>query len=104
MTKRLKPEIRKQAIVEAAAVVALEYGFTAFTAAQVSERAGCSMRLVKHYYGTMPQLKRDVMRYAVTSGNAPLVAMGLAANDRHAQKAPAELKDQAADWLRGRVC
>lgn len=101
MAKRQKPEVRRGEIMDAAVREAADMGILRATCEGIACRAGCSPQLVKHYYGTMTQLRRDLMRYAVRNELAHIVAQGLALRDTHALKAPKELKEKAAKWLQG---
>lgn len=74
-------------------------GYTRVTRDEVAAHAQCSPALVSHYLGTMPDLRRDVMRAAVKRGILPVIAQGLAAKDRHALKASEELKKAALATL-----
>lgn len=97
--KRLNPDVRREEILKAAMIVARRDGYTRMTRQAIAERAGASVGLVSRYFGTMPQLKRAVMRAAVTARDARLVAQGLAAGDPHARKADGELKRAALEAI-----
>lgn len=96
---RANPALRKEAILSAAIEVAKEQGYLKVTRDLVAGRAGVSMGLVSRYFGTMKQLRRDIMRTAVTQGSPEIIAQGLANGDAHAKKAPPELKAEAATLL-----
>jgi|SRR5690554_4203150 len=96
---RLKPEERRERILSAALELARRDGYQHIKREDVAELAGTSLALVSHYFGTMPQLKRDVMRAAVRLRDAAVVAQGLAARDAHAQKADDTLKRAALEAL-----
>lgn len=93
--KRLGPDVRREQIVAAALDVAEDVGYTQMTREQIGVRAGVTGTLVAHYMGTMPNLRRAVMRAAVAQGRAAVVAQGLAARDPHAMKAPEDVKQAA---------
>lgn len=97
MTKHQKlaaPE-REAQILAAALVVAERVGFQRFTLQQVATEAQVDKTLPLHYFGTMVQLRRKVMRAAVKQQNLAVIAQGLTSRDTHAQKAPAELRAKA---------
>lgn len=96
---RVNPKLRKEHILNVAVDVACNHGYHKLTRDAVAETAGVSMGLVSRYFGTMPQLKRDVMRAAIKRDIASIVAQGLAINDKHARKAPQGLKQQAAEII-----
>jgi len=97
--RRASPALRKESILAAAVDMAKEDSYLRVTRDSVAIRAGVSVGLVSRYFGTMTQLRRDIMRYAVREGLAEIVAQGLANGDDHAKKAPAELKATAATLL-----
>lgn len=96
---RANPALRKDQILSVAVTQAEEVGYTKITRDGVAEGAGVSMGLVTRYFGTMKQLKRDVIRYAIRNDIAEIIAQGLANGDDHAREAPAELKAKAATLL-----
>jgi DNA-binding transcriptional regulator YbjK len=98
---RADPKLRSEHILRTAVNAATLYGYNNMTREQVAEAAGVSMGLVSKYFKTMPQLRRDVMRYAVRNKILSVVAQGLAAGDKHAKKADEKLKREAAELLMG---
>jgi len=92
---RANPELRKISILLAAIDVATVYGYNNISRQQVADRAGVSTGLVTKYFGTMNCLRRDIMRAAIHQEIAEIVAQGMACGDRHAAKAPEELKAAA---------
>lgn len=99
MTQRLTPAARKADLLDAALVVAMREGYDRMTRESIAAHAKASPGLVSHHLGTMPQLRRAVMRAAVVRGVAEIVARGLALKDPQALKAPPELKRKAASLL-----
>ena len=96
---RVDPALRKDHILNAAIKVAKKKGYNKITRDDVAEAAGVSMSLITHYFETMNQLKRDIMRTAVKRGIPEIVAQGLVNKDRHALKASKELKTKAAHLI-----
>lgn len=102
MSKRLKPDDRKQQILDAAIKVAGKPGgWAKLTRDAVAKEAECAEGLVSRYFGTMVVFRRAIMRAAITSANLRVVAQGLAAGDPNAQKAPPEVKAAAVKTLAG---
>lgn len=101
MAQRLTPTARKAEILDAALVVAARSGYDRMTRDDIAAQAKTSSGLVSHHLGTMPQLRRAVMRAAVSRELAAIVARGLALKDPQALKAPDALKRQAAALLAG---
>lgn len=92
---RLKPEVRKDAILDAAVQLALDTGLRNVRLIPVAERAGVTNGLVSHYFGTVKQLHRAVVRHAIHREILPIVAQALAAGDSDARKAPDDVKSRA---------
>lgn len=101
MNKRLAPTIRADQILDAALTVARSRGFSRLTLVDVAEQAGVTHSLVLHYYSTVAQLKRSVMRAAIDRKVLEVVAEGLAIKDRYALAAPPELRKLASQRLAG---
>lgn len=96
---RVDPALRKDHILNAAIVVAIDKGYNKVTRDDVAEAAGVSMGLITHYFTNMNQLRRDIMRTAVKRDIPEIVAQGLTNKDRHALKASKELKTKAAHLI-----
>ena len=92
VTKRPAPAVRKHQILKAGLTVARALGYSGLTFKAIADVVGISAPSVVYHYHTMPQLKRAVMRHAIAKGDALVIAMGVEANDRHAQGAPEELR------------
>ena len=98
--QRLKPDDRKQQILDAALKVARRPGgWSKLTRDAVAREAGCAEGLPSKYFGTMTAFRRAIMRAAIASSCLPIVAQGLAAGDKCAQKASPTLKAQALATL-----
>lgn len=90
-----KPKTKKADILTAAVNIAALSGLHSVTRAAVAAAVGCNDSLVSYHFGTMCQLRRDLMRKAVRDKNVGVVAQGLAMRHPVAQKAPEELKARA---------
>lgn len=99
MTKRMAPADRKASILDAAMVVASRLGYSKFRLVDVAKQADCTHSLVLSYYGTMEQVRRDVMRRAIREETLPIIAAGLAAGDRQCRKITPELRERALQTL-----
>ena len=94
-----KNNVRRDAVLTAAIELAMRDGFSNITRDGVAKLAGVGAGTVNLYYGTVPQLKRDVMRAAIKQQLLPIIAQGIAARDPRALRAPAGLQRQALDSL-----
>lgn len=90
---------RNRRILEAAAELAAERGYTTMTRADIAQRAGVADGSVNNAFGTMDGLRDAVMQRAVDTSDAEIVAQGLAARHPVALGAPQALKDQASATL-----
>lgn len=97
--KRLNPTDRKPLLVDAAVAAATAHGYRRMTRDHIAAEANVSPGLVSLYLGTMPNVRRVVMREAVRRGVVSIVAEGLAERDKQALKAPPALKSEAATLL-----
>ena len=97
--ERMDPRDRRAAILSAAITEAEKVGYQNVRRENIAARAGVSVGLISKYFKTMGQLKRDIVRHGVKSGNVAIVAQGLALRDSHAMKAPEELKERAVQSL-----
>ena len=106
---RMKPEARREQILAAAMQIALTTGYNSLTRDGVAQTAEVATGQVNHIFNTMQQLRRAVMRAAVTQAavsQSPelrlIIAQGLAEGDSVAHGAPDWLKREALDLLMNR--
>lgn len=97
--KRLKPEKRKQEILQAAVDLAVKFSYMTLTRNQVSKKAKVSTALVNQYFGTMQKLKTDVMVYSVNNKILRVIGQGLLNNDPIAQMISPDLREQVRKSL-----
>jgi len=97
---RQDPKDRKADILAAALRMSVNYGYQRVTRADIAGAAKCSEALVSHYFSTMTQMRRAIMREAIKRQALIVLAQGLAMGDPQAQKAPAMLRALAAETLR----
>jgi AcrR family transcriptional regulator len=90
---------RHDEILDAALRVATLVGYNRMTRDDIALAAQCSPALVSEVLGTMPALRRCVMRQAVARGVLAVVAQGLALRDVYAMRAPESVRLAAARTL-----
>lgn len=102
----MKPQIKLQARERVAQILkaaldlcSVEAVYYRVTRDQIAEKAGIPPTLITYHCGTMADLRRDIMREAVRVECLPVIAQGLAARDRHATKAPEDLRLRALQSL-----
>ena len=96
---RMTPKDRKADLMTHALAAAERVGYLQLTRSDIATRAGVTDNLVSHYFGTMDNLRRDLMRAAIRTGNARIVGQGLAMRDKYALKAPDQLKQAALEGM-----
>lgn len=101
--QRLKPELRREVLLDHALAAARQYGYAKVTRQQIATTASCSTGLVSSYFGTMPDLRRTLMRAAVTREILDIVADGLALRDPFAMRAPDRVKNEALKTIAART-
>ena len=101
MSKRLKPEIRKEAIVSVALRLAAATHYLQVQRKQIADELGVTPPALTYHFGTMEQLRRAVMRAAIEQGDLAVIAQGLVAQDKHAKKAPEALRRRAIELATG---
>lgn len=97
---RLHPDNRKEQILDAAVKVAgRPGGWSKLTREAVAREAECADALVSKYFGTMLTFRRTIMRAAIVRADLSVIAQGIAAGDKYAQKADESLKRKALETL-----
>lgn len=101
MAKHKLPAERIAQLVTIALSIAEKSGLQAVTRERVASESGVSEGLVSYHLGTMKELRRKLIREAITRPSLKVLAQALASGDRHAQKAPEDLKRKALASLAG---
>lgn len=96
---RMKPDERRAQILDCALKIARDVGYRQVDRGHVSRELGISRGTINTHFGTLEQFRRAIMRAAIAREDAAIIAQGLAARDRHAQKAPEALRQAAIATL-----
>lgn len=99
LNKNTDPKIKKDFLLDIALKQSIACGYQNIKRNAIAKEAGVANGLISKYFGTMPQLKRTVMRAAVHRGIFEVVAQGLAVRDPQALKASAFIKQKASAYL-----
>lgn len=101
--KRLSPHVRAVELTAVALQLAKTHGLGKLTRDQIAIEAGVAPGLVSLRLGTMPQMRRSIMRAAVAGEVLEVVAEGLAQRppDQHALAAPESVRRAAAALMAG---
>lgn len=90
---------RREQLLDAALMQARKVGYQNLRRADVAALAGVTPQLVTHYFGTMANLERDVVRKAIRDGDSRILAQGIANGDRRFRKLTPEQKFAALSSL-----
>ena len=96
-----KGERRKKHILSAAVEVARVDRYALMTAEEVAKAARSSRGLITLYFGSMPELREEVMRQAIRLEIPEIVFQGLAVGCPIARSAPLRLKAKAVEPFSG---
>lgn len=86
-------------ILAAGAKLACKGNYLTITRDAVAAEAGVSPGLINYRFKDMDRFREDLMRYAIRHAILPVVLQGLVADDGHARRAPAHLKQSARELL-----
>ena len=101
MPKHKQPDIRKNELIRAALALAKTHGYASVTREQIAERCKVSSALVSYHMGTMPAMRRALIRHAIAERALRVIGQALAANDPETRRVPPELKKEALASLAG---
>lgn len=87
---------RHQRVLDAATNLARKVGYQWIMRKHIAQAAGVSAGSVTSAYGSMLDLKREVLRNAVATGDLKILRQGLADGHPIALSAPEDLKVKAA--------
>jgi len=96
---KLEARVRIAQILTAALELAPAVGYARLTREEIAARASVPPSLITYHLGTMVELRRQIMREAIRVECLPVIAQGLACGDKHALKAPDDLRARAAASL-----
>lgn len=99
MSKKMSKKDRRESILEIALTLSEKHHYTTVTRNDISDKGGFAPSLIQYHFGTMNQLRRDIIRLAIKNENLVVIAQGLACKDKHALKAHPELKEKAVKHL-----
>lgn len=95
----MKQEKTRSHILAVSLRLAAKHGYRNITRDQIAIGAKVPPSLISYHLGTMIELRRHIMREAVRRECLAVIAQGLAAQDKHAAKAPPHVRQEALDSL-----
>lgn len=99
MTTHKNPSDRVAEMLHAALKLAAKHGYQNVTREQIASSLGVAPSLVSHHLGTMSNLRRSLVRQAISSTELTVIAQAIAAGDPHARRVPHELRRRALESL-----
>lgn len=101
MPQHKTPAERTAEIIDAALKLAAKCGYQNVTRGAIADSLGISEALVSYHVGTMPNLRRTMVRAAIARPVLRVLGQAVAADDIHARKAAPELRQKALASLAG---
>ena len=99
---RADPQLRRDVLLSVAVGLAIKVGYHKITRDQIATKAMVSTGLVSHYFGTMVQLRRLIVRHAVKNDIPEIIAQAIGQGDPRAKKASDDCRARAlkilANW------
>ncbi len=92
---RLKATVRKQFILEAAALLAHEDSYKTVTQGAIAKASGVSRGIINYHFEDMDNFRRELMEFAIKEGDLIILGQGIALGDPIALAAPATAKANA---------
>ncbi|MGL5727932.1 MAG: TetR/AcrR family transcriptional regulator [Plesiomonas sp.] len=86
-------------ILNAATGLAISKGLYKMRRDDIGNYGGISYGSIHHHFGTMANLRHEVMEMAIKNETLGIIAQGLAQGDEAARNAPEELKRRALETL-----
>lgn len=99
----MKHENIRHSILQVALELAKEKGYQNVRRDQIASELRVSPGLIGHYYGTMNQLKRAIIRHAATNGVIEVLTQGVVAGDRHAITAARKNPQLVTDHINAKI-
>ncbi len=89
---RLDPDVRKAQILDATLELSRTHGYTRVTKQMIADKLGTSTGIVNCHYGTVNQLRRDIIRHAIKIEDVTIIGQALVERDPNARKVPPDLR------------
>jgi len=91
MSKRLEPEARKAQILTAALDLATKSHYMLVTQNDIAEELGISLSLILSYFGSMDELRYDVVQKAIDIDNEKVMSQARSMGHKLAHTIPGGL-------------
>ena len=98
--KRMKPDDRKEKILLAAMALSVDVGYKHVTRLTIAKKAQVHESLINHYFGTINELRRSIVKAAVDSENYDIIAQCIVMGDNTGVVIPQELIESVTSYLK----
>lgn len=96
MTRQRKTaDDRREQCIEAALALAKDKPYYQVTRNEIADAVGVAGSVVQWHFGTVKQMRRQIMRAAIAAERLDIIAQGITNRDPYALRAPAELRTRA---------
>ena len=99
--ERKTADDRRDQCIEAALELSRSKPYYRVTRNEIADAVGEAGSVVQWHFGTVKKMRRQIMRAAIAAERLDIIGQGIANQDPHALKAPADLKAQAMEALLG---
>lgn len=99
---RLKPDLRKEVILTAAVLICTMPGnsYLTITREEVGKAACVAPSLINTYFGTMDELRDEIIKKAITLKRLPILAQAMANQHESVKSMDAHLKHAVLTWMK----
>jgi AcrR family transcriptional regulator len=95
--KTQKSTIRRESILDAALELASSDHYRSITRDQIATRAGTATGNVNRLFGTIAELRRELVKHAIQHDNLKIIAQAITVNDPIVGTLDADIRRQAMD-------
>lgn len=99
MSTRLTVEHRRAMIVATAETMSANGGLYSWTLTDVADQIGITPPGVKYYFGSVQQLRGDIIRAAIKNEVVDIVVQAVVTRDPLADNIPGLLRQACADFI-----
>jgi AcrR family transcriptional regulator len=96
---RMQAELRKKQIINAGIIAAEKGNYATVSRPEVAEIANCSVALITHYFPTVLELRKAVLKEAVAQCNETVILQAMINRDKFIDGVPRDVLRGAVRWL-----
>ena len=101
MAKRLSKKLREAQLIQAAILAASVSGIDSVTKQQIAELAGVTHGLVSRYLGNMADVRRTIVREAISQEVTAVILNALSTGRAQMDVLPPGLQTKVLDYMQG---